>query len=90
MSHVKFSVPRKCRVGDVWKYGSGLAYIVAVTNLDVAPQCEALIAARDGRVTSRWRDGQIRSIGIMEQELIERVGTWVPHATYPRSGQARA
>lgn len=68
----------KCRVGEVWKYGTGLAYIVSVAHLDVAPQCEALIADRKGKVTSRWPDGQVRPIGIMESELIERVGTWVP------------
>lgn len=81
MSHLKFPVKRKCRVGEIWKYGHGLAYIVSVTHLDCAPQCEALIANRDGTVTSRWPDGQMRPIGIMERELIERVGTWFPHAT---------
>jgi hypothetical protein len=70
--------PRKCRVGEVWTYGRGLAYVVSVQHLDMAPQCDVLIADADGAVTSRRPDGQMRPIGIMERELIELVGTWSP------------
>lgn len=78
MNQPKYPVPRKSKTGEVWRYGQGLAYIVTVTHLDVAPQCEALIADAKGVVTSRWPDGRVRPIGIMERELIELIGTWTP------------
>jgi len=72
-------VSRKCKVGEIWRYQSGgFACIVSVTPFDYAPQCEAILCDSEMKVKSKYSDGTLRQIGIMESELKELVGEWTP------------
>jgi hypothetical protein len=81
-------VKRKCKVGQIWKYRTGgVACIINVTHLDYAPQCEAIICRSIDQLSafSRYHDGSMRTLGIMECELVELLGEWVPSITLTKS-----
>jgi hypothetical protein len=81
-------VARKCRPGQVWKYATGgVACIISVTYLDYAPQCEAIICRSLADIASvpRCHNGEMRTLGIMESELVELLGDWVPSFRPPPS-----
>ena len=81
-------VERKCRPGQVWKYATGgVACIVTVEYLDYAPQCEAILCrslADIGRVPRHY-NGIMQTTGIMERELVELLGEWVPQFVPPNT-----
>ena len=85
-------VKRKCKPGQVWKYATGgVACIIAVTYLDYAPQCEAILCrslADIGHIP-RNHDGSMRTTGIMERELGELLGEWVPQFIPPNAPDHR-
>jgi hypothetical protein len=85
-------VKRKCRPGQVWKYETGgVACIISVTHMDYAPQCEVILCPSIEHLSRipRHHDGSMRTLGIMERELVELLGEWAPQLSPPNAPDQR-